>query len=184
MTTKESEKRQALIDASTAFLANKHNASLSEISKHIGVGRATLQRYFAKRDDLLQAIAIDSVRKMDEAMAPLYKIDQPADKSLLAMFELIIPLGDSFHFLATYPDLMRFPKVAEAYNRQLAETKEYVQYLKEEKIIGLDIPDAWGVLLIDLLVWGAWRGISDGSIARNDAAQLAYRSLTSGLRPN
>lgn len=52
-----------------------------------------------------------------------------------------------------------------------------------EKIIGLEIPDAWEVMMIDLLVWGAWRGIQDGSIARNDAAQLAFRSLTHGLMP-
>ena len=121
---------------------------------------------------------------MDEASAPLYEIEQPAADGLLAMFELLIPLGDSYHFLATYPDLMRFDEVAEAYNRQLEDTLEYVQYLKREKVIAIDIPDAWAVMMIDLLIWGAWKGIQDGSIARNDAARLAYRSLIQGLTAN
>ena len=182
MAKSKAEKRQDFIDASTPFLAQKHGASLSEIADHIGVGRATLQRYFPKREDLLRAIAVESVRKMDEATEPLYGIEQSANDGLLAMFELLIPLGDSYHFLATYPDLLRFEEVAEAYDRQLSDTKEYVQYLKKEGLIALDVPDAWAVIMIDLLVWGSWKGVQDGSIARNDAASLAYRSLIQGLQ--
>lgn len=175
------EKRQHFIDASTAFLAQKHNASLNEIADHIGVGRATLQRYFPKRQDLLQAIALDGVRKVNEALAPMQTIEQSAEAGLRMFFTLLVPLGDAYHFLATYPDVMSFEEVAHDHGRQLKTLHRYVEYLKRNDVIAIDIPDAWAVRMMDLLIWGAWSAVHAGSIARNDAAELAFRSLKSGL---
>ena len=175
------EKRQHFIDASTAFLAQKHNASLNEIADHIGVGRATLQRYFPKRQDLLRAIALDGVRKVDEALAPMQNIEQSAEDSLRMFFALLVPLGDAYHFLATYPDVLNFAEGAHDHGRQLAILQRDVVNLKQQHVIAIDIPDAWAVQMVEMLIWGAWSAVHAGSIARNDAAELAFRSLISGL---
>ncbi|MEM7117065.1 MAG: TetR/AcrR family transcriptional regulator [Chloroflexota bacterium] len=175
------EKRQHFIDASTAFLAQKHNASLNEIADHIGVGRATLQRYFPKRQDLLREIALECVQKVDQVLKPIQTIEQSAEAGLRMFFDVLVPLGDAYHFLATYPDVISFEEVAKDYGRQLNTLHRYVEYLKRENVIAIDIPDAWAVRMIDLLIWGAWSAVHAGSIARNDAAELAFRSLVSGL---
>ncbi len=175
-----SKKKQKLLDAATNFLSREPSASLNDIAKNIGVGRATLQRYFPKRNDLLREIALDSIHKMDAALAPLYQMNLSAEDGVLKMFEALIPLGASYHVLA-YSDLMQFEEVAQAYQQQLSELQQYVQDLKRDGVIALDVPTAWGVQMIDLLIWGAWAAVADGSIAPNDAAQLAFRTLTKGL---
>ena len=181
MAKSKAEKRQHFIDASTAFLAQKHGASLSEIADYIGVGRATLQRYFPKRQDLLREIALTCIRKMDEALEPIHDMPPSAEDNLQAFFEALVPFGDAYHFLSTYPDLMNFDDVARDYNRQLNDLHRYVQWLKRHNVIATDIPDAWAVRMMDLLIWGAWSAVHAGSIARNDAAKLAFRTLVGGL---
>ncbi|MEM7032769.1 MAG: TetR/AcrR family transcriptional regulator [Chloroflexota bacterium] len=174
-------KKQRLIRKSITVLVKEPRASLGEIAKGIGVGRATLQRYFPKRDDLLREIALETILKTDEVLAPLYHMDLSAEEILLKMFEALIPLGDYYHFLASSPEVMAFEDVIQECERQMKELRLYVQDLKQEGLIAPDVPVAWAVHMIDMLIWTAWSAIEDGSIARNDAAQLAVRTLMTGL---
>lgn len=180
MKLKIDSKKQQLLEKSTVFLASNHGASLSEIAATIGVGRATLQRYFPKRQDLLHEIALDAIHKTDDAVASLSLIEAPPKEGLLKLFEVLVPLGAHYHFLSSYPKL-ESEEVAQEYARQLNETTQYVQWLKEQDVIALGVPTAWVVQMIDLLVWGAWDAVERGDVARNDAAALAYRTLISGL---
>ena len=180
MSNSESRKQQ-LIKASSHVLATKHGASLGEVAEQIGIGRATLQRYFPKRQDLLREIALDALREIDEALNYILRMDLGAEESLQKMFELLAPLGDQYYYLVSYPDLMESADVAKAYERQLDRLNRYVQELKQRDVFPPEIPTAWVVQTIDLLIWGAWYAVENGSVARNDAAQLAFRTLMRGL---
>ena len=109
------------------------------------------------------------------------QVDLGAEESLQKMFELLAPLGDRYYFLVSYPDLMEFADLAKAHEQQLDRLNRYVQDLKQRDVFAPDIPTAWVVHTIDLLIWGAWYAVDTGSVARNDAAQLASRTLLRGL---
>ena len=112
MSTYDSRKQQLLL-ASGRVLATNHGATLGEIAERIGIGRATLQRYFPKRQDLLREIALDALREIDIALDSVLRTDVRPEESLLLMFELLAPLGDRYSYLVSYPDLMdlrRLPK--------------------------------------------------------------------------
>lgn len=179
---KKDVKKQKWIEVSTTFLASKHNASLSEIAAHIGIGRATLQRYFPKREDLLREIAADAILKTNAASTHLHSQNLSIQEHLLQLFEVLIPLGDRYHFLSSYPDLMQFEEIREGYEQQIHNLHAFVHRLKEAKMVSLDVPNAWVVYTIDLLIWGAWTAVHEGAIARNDAARLAYRTLLQGVQ--
>lgn len=179
--SKNTSRRQQLVRASSQVLATNHGATLGEIAERIGVGRATLQRYFPKRQDLLREIAMDALREIDETLDSVLRTDTGPEESLRTLFELLAPLGDRYFYLASYPDLMDFADVDKAYERQLERLNRYVQELKQQGLFAPDIPTAWIVQTIDLLIWGAWYAVDSGAVARNDAAQLAARTLVRGL---
>lgn len=52
---------------------------------------------------------------------------------------------------------------------------------REALVREFDIPNAWVSTAIDMLIWASWSAVESGDIARNDAAKLAYRTLTQGL---
>ena len=180
MSTYDSRKQQLLL-ASGRVLATNHGATLGEIAEQIGIGRATLQRYFPKRQDLLREIALDALREIDIALDSVLRTDVRPEESLQLMFDLLAPLGDRYSYLVSYPDLMEFAEVINAYEHQLERLNRYIQDLKLRGVFAPDIPTAWIVQTIDLLIWGAWYAVDSGSVARNDAALLASRTLMRGL---
>ena len=59
--------RDAIIEAAFDVFARDPRASLAAVAARAGVGRATLHRYFANRDDLVRALALIAIEEMDEA---------------------------------------------------------------------------------------------------------------------
>jgi len=76
---------------------------------------------------------------------------------------------------------MKFADVSSAYDQQYDRQNRFVQELKQKEVFSPDIPSAWIVQMIDLLIWSAWYAVGGGSVARNDAALLASRTLIRGL---
>ncbi|MCO1580518.1 TetR/AcrR family transcriptional regulator [Crossiella sp. SN42] len=54
--------------AAADFLGRRPNATYDEIAKAAGVSRATLHRYFPRREDLLKALVRNAAKKMKEAL--------------------------------------------------------------------------------------------------------------------
>ncbi|MCP2339973.1 TetR/AcrR family transcriptional regulator [Actinomadura rupiterrae] len=67
----EDRTRAAILRAAASALRAHERASMAQIARAAGLGRATVYRYFANRDDLLAALArhstSESVRALDEA---------------------------------------------------------------------------------------------------------------------
>ena len=173
--------RQSLLDAAGAVLARNPGAAMAEIAERARVGRATLYRHFPTREDLIRALALESLRQTDEATQRI-PVDGMSAESLLAeVFEAIVPLGDRFRFLSSEPAVLRDPEVKAAFDRQLEELAELVDAMKAEGSLDRAVPTAWVVAAIDALVYAAWDSVEDGAVARRDAAALAFRTVMRGL---
>lgn len=70
-TSVKDNKRKAILDASTELLALKQTATLQEIADHAGIGIATLHRYFSTRELLLDALALNAIGLVEEALGEL-----------------------------------------------------------------------------------------------------------------
>ncbi len=183
MRDKERRTRSQLLDAAAAVLAARPGASMAEIAEQARVGRATLYRYFASRDALIRALALESMAEIDRVTAPIGEQSTSARHALQLIFDAIVPIGERYHFLMSQP-YDEASEVEREYDRQAAELGELIEMAKDEGSIAREVPTAWVAALFDALIYTAWFTVHEGSIASRDAAALAFRSLLDGLSPD
>lgn len=173
--------RDAIIDAAFDVLSRDPSAPLSDVADRAGIGRATLHRYFASRDALVRALALIAIEEMD-AVAEAACEDAPSyAEAFERMLTALIPLGDRHGFLALEP-VDDDPAIAEAFARQQRETHDMVDEAKQEGVFDPGIPTAWIAQAFDHLLYAAWESVKAGEITHKQAAELAWRTLTAGLK--
>ena len=172
-----------MLKAAAAVLAKNPNAPYGELAKAIGVGRATLYRHFSKREDLIRELGLYSLRQIDKEMEAIdFKNLKPLE-ILYAVLEVLIPMGEQFHFLSREFSLAEDKEIARIYQRQMEELEQLIQFAKQAGDIAQDMPETWIARVIDSLIYTAWAAVEDGDLARSDAVGLVYRTLTAGFRP-
>ncbi|EKU99875.1 transcriptional regulator [Leptolyngbya sp. PCC 7375] len=180
--SRNASNKQAILQAAVAVLAKNPGVSLSDVAGKCGIGRATLYRHFSSREALIREIAFAAIEAIDQVTAHIRNQNLSAADALLAFLEGVVPLGDRFHFLVAESSTYTDPDINAAYARQMQELNDFVNVLKQDGVIALDVPNAWVATAIDSLIWAAWSAIQSGDIARNDAAKLTYRTLIQGLK--
>lgn len=173
--------RRALLDAGIAVLLRNPSASLSEVAREAGVGRATLYRHFQTREELVRALALESLQLTDEAMAPIAEQNLKGTAAIKAMLSAIMPLADRFHFLLSLWEQATDTEVSAIYERQLEELATLVEQAKAEGSIHPRYSVTWVVTMIDSLIYGAWWLISQGENSPQTASDLLGDMLFNGL---
>ena len=172
--------RDALIEAAFAVFSRDPSAPLAQVAERAGVGRATLHRYFPRRDELVRALARIAIAEMDAAAEAACKDARSAADALERTLHALIPLGDRHGFLALEP-LGQDAGIQAEFERQLRETREMVDAAKQEGRFDVSVPTAWIVQAYDHLLYAAWESIRTGAATPAQAAELAWRTLTNGL---
>ncbi len=172
--------RQALIEAAFDVLSGNPGASLAEIALAAGVGRATLHRQFASRDELLRALAHIAIEEMDAATDTACAGVESHGDALRLCFDALIPLGNRHDFIAR-ASFDQDDTLAAVYERMTAETAEMVDGAKREGIFAPDVPASWIIQAYDHLLYAAWQSVRSGDATPTQAAGLAWRTLTRGL---
>lgn len=172
--------RDAIIAAAFDVLSRDPSASLSEIADRAGVGRATLHRHFAGRDDLIHALALIATEEMDEAAEAACKNAASYGDAFQRMLKALIPLGDRHGFLAREP-IEDDPEIAAEFKRQADETRAMIEEAKREGVFDPHVPTDWINQAFDHLLYAAWESVKAGEVTHEQAADLAWRTLTKGL---
>ncbi len=172
--------KDAIIEAAFDLLSRNPSASLGDIADRAGVGRATLHRHFAGRDDLVRALALIAIDEMDEAAEAACDNAETYADAFRRMLTALIPLGDRHGFLAREP-IEDDPDIAAAFERQMRETRDMVDEAKREGVFDRAVPTDWIAQAFDHLLYAAWESVKSGETTHAQAADLAWRTLTAGL---
>ncbi|MEM9168610.1 MAG: helix-turn-helix domain-containing protein [Pseudomonadota bacterium] len=172
--------KDALICAAFDVFSRNRGAALSDVADRAGVGRATLHRHFADRKDLLRTLALVALDEMDAAADKACEAAETYAEALRLSLGALIPLGDRYGFLANEP-FDDDPAIAAAYERQMSEMRDMVEDAKREGAFDRDAPTAWIVQAFDHLLYAAWESVKAGDATHAQAADLAWRTLTTGL---
>lgn len=172
--------RDAIIEAAFAVLSKNPSAALSDVAARAGVGRATLHRHFASRDDLVRALALQANQEMDDAVDTACAPAKSYSEAVRLALQALIPLGDRHGFLA----LELFADDADMqaeFARQSRETADLMDAAKREGLFDKAVPTSWIVQAFDHLIYAGWESVSAGETTPDQAADLAWRTLTNGL---
>lgn len=91
--------RQAVIDAAAEVLREDPEATMVEIAEQAGLGRSTIYRHFASRDELFAALVTDVAARSIERTGEIVARGVGLEQTLRAIAELSIEIGLRYPFL-------------------------------------------------------------------------------------
>lgn len=173
--------RDAIIEAAFDVYSKTRSASLGDVAARAGVGRATLHRHFAGRPELMRALAKIAMRELDEAVEQATMDAKDYEEGLRLSLFAIVPLANRQWFLAN-EGLETDPEIAMAYKASLEELRSDVRAAQDEGAFDPTIPADWIVEAYENLIYAAWSYVRSGEATPKQAADLAWRTLSQGLK--
>lgn len=166
-------------DGALRVLADDPLAGMGRIAAEAGVGRATLYRHYAGREELIEALR-DQVRAEFRALVADAELEQDDPIEALTRFvNALWDLRDRYGVIAPARD--------EGTERRAAllwrPLHRLVTRAQEAGEIADDLPPAWVAASLRALVRAAAAEVDAGRLARRDAPALVVRQLLQGARP-
>jgi AcrR family transcriptional regulator len=178
------DSRSAVLDAAVEVLVADPSASLAEVAEAAGIGRTTLHKHFATRDDLLRAVAHRSIDRWEQVMsAAIAESADAADGGLRGLAEAMISVGAHLAFLWRNP---LFDRTADVGHRWKSVEPMALTVLERARAGGhvrADAPGYWLLHTFQALVYVAAESIYDGDLAPNAAPDLVVATFLAGVGP-
>ncbi|MCF6299975.1 MAG: TetR/AcrR family transcriptional regulator [Proteobacteria bacterium] len=170
-----------IIEAAFLLLNSNPRATLAEIATSAGISRATLHRHFSGREDLIKAMAVQSINETDKAAEQASKNSQSYSDALEKIFTAMIPLGSRHWFLAQQA-IADIPEIKQRLIRQQNEMADAIYAAIQENLFDHQYPIEWIVQCYDHMIHAAWEMIRGQHATVKQATDLAWQTLIYGLR--
>src|SRR5258706_15288873 len=95
--------KAALLDAAVEVLVADPSASLAEVAEAAGIGRTTLHKHYATRDDLMRAVGHRALERWEQVVTAAAERSDTDDGGLRALAEAMVPIGPHLAFLWRNP---------------------------------------------------------------------------------
>ena len=180
----ELARHTVLLDAAVSHLVAQPRASLAQIAAAAGIGRTTLFKLFATRDQLEHAVAMRALSLCQAAISSAagqgVEGGQGGDGGLRALVTALIPIGPQLNFIWRTPSLDVDEEVVSAYRRMDAALLGALASARQAGVLRADRPEWWLGQTLYALVYVAWESVQRGQLARLDAPDLVLDTLLGG----
>ncbi|HVX42949.1 MAG TPA: hypothetical protein VHC49_03660 [Mycobacteriales bacterium] len=172
--------RPSLLDVAAETLVADPAASLATVAAAAGIGRTTLHKHYATRQDLLVAVAH---RALDRALAAAAVADDTEDGALALrqLIDALVPVGAQLAFLFRQPSLDGEPEIERRMQELDAPIDAAIGKARAAEVLRTDRPEWWFGSTLFALVYVAWEGVALGRLAPLDATGLVFDTLVDGL---
>ncbi|PTL75167.1 TetR family transcriptional regulator [Vitiosangium sp. GDMCC 1.1324] len=172
--------RALLLSTAAQVFAANPSASLDEVARTAGVGRATLHRHFGSRTELIRAAGLDAIAQLEQALRahPFEKL--PPAAALDAMATALVPWGEKLRFLLVASELEEDPELKAAEARVDERIGAVLDRAREKGVLRRDVPLAWLFSSFEALLYAAWMAVARGDLAANDASRTFLETFLHG----
>ncbi|MEM7195049.1 MAG: TetR/AcrR family transcriptional regulator [Pseudomonadota bacterium] len=170
--------QRALLKAGLELLNNNSEATLSDIAEHAGVGRTTLYRQFETRENLVSAIAIYCLERVDEVTAPIEERATSGMDAVRLLFELAMPMTQELNFLMQLDEIVESnPGVVAISRKQDQQVFSLVESGLSRGEFDSTLPVTWIVRLIEGLFYLGWQQQTEDGTSADEVARLAFETF-------
>ncbi len=174
----DSPTHMRIMEAAIGLFARNASASMADLAVEAEVGRATLHRYFATRDALMDALFAQAHAELETAIEEAVAEATDHLDGLRLAIAAIIPLANRQVFLTQVPTP---PAMAATYDASLQETRAAIDAARSEGSLDTDMPTEWIAEVYDALCYAAWTAIDRQDLTPRQATALAWRSFLTGI---
>ncbi|OEJ50686.1 TetR/AcrR family transcriptional regulator [Streptomyces agglomeratus] len=176
--------REQVLRTAAALLSRKATATMDEVAKSAGIGRATLHRHFAGREALVKALEGLGIREFEAALDAARLNEGTAEEGLRRLIAEIEPAAGLLAFLVTENQLFEGAQVHEGWGRLDARVSALFRRGQQQGEFRIDLTPAWLTeALYGLIGTGAW-AVQDGRVAAKDFQYMIVELLLGGARRN
>lgn len=174
--------REQVLRSAAALLTHKSTATMDEVAKAAGIGRATLHRHFAGRDALVKALENLGIQEFEAALDAARLDDGASEEALRRLIACVEPSAGLLSFLVNENQLFEGDQVNEGWNRADARVSAFFRRGQERGEFRIDLTPAWLTeALYGLVGTGAW-AVQAGRVAAQDFQYMIVELLLGGAR--
>jgi len=172
--------RPTLLDVAAEVLVGNPAASLAAVAGAAGIGRTTLHKQYATRQELLVAVAHRALdRSIDAANTAI--ANASGENVMRELVNALVPVGAQLAFLFREPSLDDEPAIDKRLCDLDKPIETAIRAAQQAGVLRSDRPEWWFVSTLYALVYVAWEGIKFGRLAPLDATELVVGTLIDGL---
>ncbi|MEV0649297.1 TetR/AcrR family transcriptional regulator [Phytomonospora sp. NPDC050363] len=176
-----SRTRRAILTAAATVLARNRSATLAEIAEAAAVGRTTVHRYFADRDELIKATVADSITAIGDSILDARLEEGPARE---AMHRLITAMVDTYeHMMFLWGEPAMLELIDPADNPDIADrsVRELIARGQAEGVFDPDVSVDWIQQTLWALTYTGGEAGAKGELPRHGVAATVIRTFERGL---
>ena len=172
--------RPSLLDVAAEVLVADPAASLAEVAAAAGIGRTTLHKHYATRDDLLCAVGHRAIDLWERAVSVVTGTDAP-DGGLRAITAAMIPIGPQLAFLWRTPAFDHVTELDERWKAAEACVLGVLKRAQDRGVVSGSVPDWWLLQTFYSVIYVAAESVSSGKLAPLDAPDLVLSTFLHGI---
>lgn len=176
----EARRREELLRRAASFLASNPHATTAQIAPALELSRATLHRYFGRREALVATV----LERADEALLEATTRARLTDgEHLKALHRLIDELWDSAPYMTVLYEIHGGAEMNSQTSAWDEADRRIIAFFDAGKQAAVFVPDltaSWmAEALYSLVLAGEW-SVREGRSAPRDAASFIHRLFTGG----
>ncbi|MFB8089136.1 TetR/AcrR family transcriptional regulator [Streptomyces sp. col6] len=174
--------REQVLRSAAALLTRKSTATMDEVARAAGIGRATLHRHFAGRDALVRALEELGIQEFEAALDAAAMDEGPSEEALRRFVHAVEPSAGLLSFLVTENQLWEDGDQNAGWDRLDARVAAFFRRGQERGEFRIDLTPAWLTeALYGLIGSGAW-AVQAGRVAARDFPYMIVELLLGGAR--
>ena len=174
--------KQAIIQAGLKLFIQNEDATLVDIAKAAGVGRATLYRQFKTKEDLQESIGLYCLERFDEVNLNLEEQSSNPLDALRLVFQNTLLLYSEFTFLSKFEIfLTSSEKLQTRMRAQDDELRDLISLNLKHGFICDTYSVDWVFFFFEGLLWAGYQAIRSGHCDSAQAAALAFQTFNHGV---
>ena len=170
----------SLLDVAVDVLVADPSASLAEVAAAAGIGRTTLHKHYATRDELLRAVGHRALDLWEQVIAAADR-SEADDGGLRALTEAMVPIGPHLAFLWRNPVFDHAEDIGQRWRSVEPQALVVLKRAQARGAIRANVADFWLLQTFYSLVYVAAESVHSGHLAPRDAPALVVDTLLGGL---